>query len=226
MSVSSTPKGLVFFQGRGDGRFTDKSNVHLSKLGPLNAPVVQMTLLKGSRAGQHSLVLGFMAAHDQILRATNGIFDAGEELAIRGSSNTARYLVGDFDLDGDQDLVIARNDTFPALLLGQTTDFCNVGIGQAGRQGLISVTFPDLATIGGIAIGFPSTRIDLGSMGILRLGRMSVVLMLSSSGSLEQKLRLPLPTKMVPTQIPMQFVTVQGGALRFRNQDNFRPTDR
>ena len=226
MSVSSTPKGLVFFQGRGDGRFTDKSSVYLSKVGPLSSPVVKMALLKGSRAGQHSLVLGFMAAHDQILRATNGIFDAGEELAVRGSSNTTRYLVEDFDLDGDQDLVVARNDTFPALLLGQTTDFCNVGIGQAGRQGLISLTFPDLATIGGIAIGFPSTRVDLGSMGILRLGRMSVVLMLSPSGSLEKKLRLPLPAKMVPAQIPMQFVTAQGGAIRFRNQDNFRPTAR
>lgn len=226
MPSSASSSALVFLQGRGDGRFVDQTNVYLPKTYAVAAYIIEMSLLTGDKAGQHSLVIGMANAQDQILRATNWVFAAPEELRLRGSRNTSRFLVRDFDLDGDQDLVIARHDTFPALVLGQAMDFCNVGIGQAGREALIHVAYPDLATMGAIGIGFPSTRVDLGGMGILRLARLSVMLMVPSRGNVQQMLRLALPSKMASIEIPMQLMTVRGADFRFRNLDNFRPTGR
>ena len=226
ISAPAQPTGLIFLKGRGDGAFVDRTGVILPKVLSTKAAVTQMAFLEGESIGSHSVVLGFAAEQDQILRATNSIFNAPEDLPVRGSRNTRQFLTSDLDLDGDQDLVIARSDTLPALLLGQRTDFCNVGLGQAGREGLIHIAYPDVATLGGIAIGFPSTRVDLGSMGILRLGRMSVILMVAPTGGLQQQLRLPLPATLSPMQIPMQLITAQGNALRFAKQDNFRPTGR
>jgi hypothetical protein len=226
ISVSNAAKRLVFLQGLGNGKFSNRTGVFLANIRALPASAIALQFLAGEQPGSYSVVLGFASEPDQILAVDRWVVNSAELLPLRGSRNTSGYLVCDYDTDGDLDLVVTRQDTFPSVLLGQATDFCNIGMGQAGREALIHVAYPDMATVGGIGIGFPSMRADLGSLGIMRLARISVLIPVASSTSLKQAIRLPLPARMASTQVPMQLITVRNGELKFRNLDNFRPTMR
>ncbi|MCP4249275.1 MAG: hypothetical protein GY778_19705, partial [bacterium] len=174
-----------------------------------------MTVVQDGRSNTFALLLGFARGQDRLVFATSRGVSRSMILPQRGSSNTVGFLVRDLDLDGDPDLLVTRADTLPSVWLGQAHDFCNVGLGQAGRDALMRVAYPDLLTTGGLAIGFPVARLDFGGLGLLRMGRISVVLAVPPTGTLARSIRLPLPKSMGPLHIPMQLFSVSAaGALR------------
>ena len=121
--ASSTATGPVqLFTGTGTGKFLNSTAKFMPRTTAVGI-VTDMAILTSKHTTDRSIVLGMQRGPDRILRATNRVFAPPTVLPVRGSTQTRRLLVADLDLDGDDDLVTSRYDSYPQLLLGQSYQF-------------------------------------------------------------------------------------------------------
>jgi FG-GAP-like repeat len=226
LSVPGASSKVRLWVGGSNGSFVDRTSVFMPKLGTKLGVVTDLATIGSANTRVKSLVLGFQGARDRIMRPTNRIFGVPTILPMRGSSRTSRLIVRDLDLDGDDDVVVARFDSYPALLLGQSFQFTHRGgLSQLGREAAMHIALPDLQTFGVVVIGYPVVRFRLPGMGVVRMGRFSVLLpMPNPPRTLVHEIRLPVPTGIALTPIPMQLFTIKNGRIQFRNLDLFTPT--
>lgn len=224
--TNSVAQRVLLLQGTTAGRFVDRTAAWLPTQGAL-PPVDSIAVLRSSYGRHPSLVLGCPRNRDWIARMnTSGVFGTPEPLPVRGSILTRRLAVADLDLDGDDDLVVARFDALPAVLLGQSVQLSNVGITQAGRESSIRVALPGSQWLGAIAIGFPTARVEIPGLGVIRLQRI-LPTMLPVPSAQVSVLRFPMPANLGTTPIPLQLLTVApNGKLTFHNLDVFQATRR
>lgn len=163
LASSLTPNaGIVrLFEGRGDGTFRD-ATWRLPK-GSRIAVVSAAALDRGDNA---SVVLG--TASGECLRLTRwGGRLVLQALPTYGGLRADRLTTGDLDLDGDDDLVVSRQDATPLVLLGGRTQLVQTGVAQVGRR----LTLRLRGTPGGRAFFFTGApaKVRLPGLGWLRL---------------------------------------------------------
>lgn len=217
---------LFFLRGNGNGTFTNRSTINLPGVKAVAGTVSALVSVAGGAPNRRSLVVGYAKGFDQLLIGNRGIFAAPRRLPTHGSLNTVGLTVADLDLDGDLDVVTRRSDSWPGLSFGQTTDFAQVGIAQSGREALMQVAMPDSLTMGGLGIGYATTRVYMPAFGVVRLTAIPHIWPLPASKSLLRTVRIPLPATLGPVRLPMQLFTIRGPVLRFRNLDMFESTTR
>jgi hypothetical protein len=93
---------------------------------------------------------------------------AAGRLPCRGSRGTTGALVGDLDLDGDDDLVMVRASSLPRILFAQRLQLQSLGVAQLGRPaGLrLRARHPGVAAL---LVGQRPARLPLPPFGLLRL---------------------------------------------------------
>jgi hypothetical protein len=226
LSVPSASSKVRIWIGLPTGRFLDRTSTLMPKLGTSLGIVTDIAAIHSSNTTLKSVVLGFQGGGDRIMRLSSRTFGAPELLPFRGSTKTRELLVRDLDLDGDDDVVVVRFDTYPALLLGQSFQFTHRGgLSQLGREASLHVALPDRQTFGVLGIGYPVVRFELPFMGVVRMGRFSVLMpMPNPPTKLIHEVRVKIPTSIGLTPIPMQMFTIKNAQIYFRNLDLFQPT--
>ncbi len=200
LSPPPTPT-LFLLKGIGGGTFVDQS---ASAPGPLPGEASAIALLHGPGTAS-PLLLGSATSHDVILPRLAGGFGPPIQLPARGSLSTTEFLVGDLDVDGDRDVVIARSGHLPAVLLNQRLQLTQTGVAQVGRPLVLRVRAPASGIVA-LLLG-PQTRLALPPYGWLRIHPAGMVVLPQFGVSANAPTDWSLPT---PPTLPEISVPVQG----------------
>lgn len=197
----ATPRsgiGLSLLAGVGDGTFNDVTARYLGGL-PAFAAVTALVQLDERR-----VAVGREGEEDVLLARSASSFRL-DPVPMRGSRATRRLLAEDLDLDGDQDLVVVRADSEPAVLPGLDTQLAARGLGQNGRVLRLLVAGPSGGT--GFLLFSPlTTRSPLAGLGILRLVS-PVTVAAVRLGAAPTVIDLVVPPTLPPLDLPLQLVT-------------------
>lgn len=133
------PDAVFLLAGQGDGTFVDQT---ASAPAPLPRQPNSVAALGGSSTQQpDAIIVTSCVAGDVMFRRQAGAFTLRTELPNRGSLATERVLVGDIDVDWDQDLVFQRMGYLPRVLMNQDLQL-SFAMVQLGRQTTLHIRAP------------------------------------------------------------------------------------
>jgi hypothetical protein len=168
-----------------------------------------------------AVVAGSAAAGDLVIaRSVAGGVYAATPVPLRGTSRTVGFLVGDLDVDGDQDLVRLRDGSLPAILFQHEVQLAQTGVCQLGRSGTLRLRGPEGNSVHLFAsASLTPVRLPVPGIGLLRLAPFGLVEVFNAAipaaGVVEPP---PIPTGPAwsPGEIPLQAAVLDLRALRVR----------
>jgi len=179
---------LVLLAGNGDGTFFDAGNQL-----PAQLPSGWTDVVTVSDPGARSpaIALTSSVAPDVLLRWSNGGYNGAVPLPTRGSDVSTRWLAGDLDLDGDDDLVAVRAGFLPRVLFHRALQLTSRGIDQPGRLMELQLHSPTTG-LAVLLLGVPG-RQPWSPFGVLRLDPSSALTLAQFpvSGPYDYRLMLP-----------------------------------
>lgn len=203
-ATPGTPQGLTMFRGVAGGFI----EVTSTELGALPAIQDARVLAALGPPDARRVVVGRGTGADLLIeRPAGGPFRLVEALAIHGSNSTRELHGADLDTDGDDDLVIARADASPLVLLRSDVGLAARGPAQAGKVVRIDGTAP-AGRLAFMLFSPFTMRVEVPPFGVLRLVSPATFLgtVVPPSGAFA--VELVVPAALQPGVLPLQLVTL------------------
>ena len=183
----------------------------------VSGDTVVVGLAHGPAVG--GVVVGIGNGPDLLLpRSVAARFGVPQALDWRGSYFTTDQLVGDLDLDGDDDVVTLRAATLPGLLMGQLPQLTQNSITQIGRSASLFLSLPTRTSVGLVGLWITPIRFPIPGLGILRISSPIQILSLGPNQTSANFL-IPIPKSLAPFPLPAQLFLVDRGGLKLGNLD-------